>query len=279
MKKNIEQDLDVLRRRFESEPERSWRPRELAAELGFRGHRVQTLNQALGALTRDGAIVEIRPGVFGLGQAADLITGKLVLVRSGVGFVTDNTTGETLRVESDDIRTALPGDTVTVRRTAGRAPQRTGRIIRIVERGGRDIVGTLATTGRFFYVIPFDPVYRRDIVVPEAGGAQIGDRVVVRFLNWDNQHVAPEGEIIDVIGPADRPSLDTEVVIRQYNLPRGFPADTLRDAETVARRLGQPGERLDLRENTYILTIDPATASIWAWERHTPLGCPVEPEV
>lgn len=46
MKKNIEQDLDVLRRRFESEPERSWRPRELAAELGFRGHRVQTLNQA-----------------------------------------------------------------------------------------------------------------------------------------------------------------------------------------------------------------------------------------
>ena len=260
MKKNIEQDLDVLRRRFESEPERSWRPRELAAELGFRGHRVQTLNQALGALTRDGAIVEIRPGVFGLGQAADLITGKLVLVRSGVGFVTDNTTGETLRVESDDIRTALPGDTVTVRRTAGRAPQRTGRIIRIVERGGRDIVGTLATTGRFFYVIPFDPVYRRDIVVPETRGAQIGDRVVVRFLNWDNQHVAPEGEIIDVIGPADRPSLDTEVVIRQYNLPRGFPADTLRDAETVARRLGQPGERLDLRENTYILTIDPATA-------------------
>ena len=260
MKKNIEQDLDALRRRFESEPERSWRPRELAEALGFRGRRVQTMRQALGALAREGAIVEIRPGVFGLGRAADLVTGKLVLVRSGAGFVTDNTTGESVRVESDDIRTALPGDTVTVRKAAGRDRRPAGRIIRIVERGGRDIVGTLATTGRFLYVIPFDPAYRRDIVVPESRGAQIGDRVVVRFLDWENQHVAPEGEIIDVIGPADRPSLDTEVVVRQYNLPRDFPAEVMRDAETVAQRLRQPGERLDLRESALILTIDPATA-------------------
>ena len=259
-KKNIEHDLALLRQRFESEPERSWRPRELAAAMNYRGRRVQALQQALDTLARDGAIVEIRPGVFGLGQAADLVTGKLVLVRSGVGFVTDNTTGESVRVESDDIRTALPGDTVTVRKAAGRDRKPTGRIIRIVARGGRDIVGTLATTGRFLYVIPFDPVYRRDIVVPEACGAQIGDRVVVRFLNWENQHVAPEGEIIDVIGPADRPSLDTEVVVRQYNLPRDFPVEVVRDAETVAQRLSQPGERLDLRADTYILTIDPATA-------------------
>ena len=260
MKKNIERDLALLRQQFESEPERSWRPRELAAALNYSGRRVQTLRQALDTLARDGAIVEIRPGVFGLGQAADLVTGKLVLVRSGVGFVTDNTTGESVRVESDDIRTALPGDTVTVRKATGRDRKPTGRIIRIVARGGRDIVGTLATTGRFLYVIPFDPVYRRDIVVPEACGAQIGDRVVVRFLDWENQHVAPEGEIIDVIGPADRPSLDTEVVIRQYSLPRDFPVEVTRDAETVAQRLSQPGERLDLREDTYILTIDPATA-------------------
>ena len=76
MVKNIEQDLDVLRRRFESEPERPWRPRELAEALGFRGRRMQTLRQALDKLVRDGAIVELRPGVFGLGRAADLVTGK-----------------------------------------------------------------------------------------------------------------------------------------------------------------------------------------------------------
>lgn len=260
MSKNLEQDLLLLHQLFESEPERSWRLREIAGTLNFSGRRAQRLRQALERLTRKGAIVEIRPGVFTLGQTADLITGKLVLVRSGVGFVTDITTGESVRVESDDIRTALPGDTVTVRKRVGRDKPATGRIIRIVARADVDIVGTLASTGRFLYVIPFDPVYRRNIVVPEACGAAVGDRVVVRFHKWENQHVAPEGEIIDVIGPADKPSLDTEVVIRQYNLPRDFPTEVMRDAETVSRRLSHPGERLDLRESTYILTIDPATA-------------------
>jgi ribonuclease R len=258
--KNMDQDLIAIRYLFETEPERSWKPQEIAATLGFRGKRLPVLQLAMATLTREGALVEIRPGVFGLGKAADLITGKLTLVRSGVGFVTDNTTGESVRIESDDVGTALPGDLVTVRKMDSGEKKRLGRIIRIVERGGRDIVGTLSTTGRFLYVIPFDPIYRRDIVVPDAHGAKEGDRVVVRFQNWVNKHVAPEGEIVDVIGPADHPSLDTEVVVRQYNLPREFPAEVMRDAETVAERLKQPGERLDLRGNTFILTIDPATA-------------------
>ncbi len=96
--------------------------------------------------------------------------------------------------------------------------------------------------------------------MPEAKGAREGDRVVVRFLNWANKNVAPEGEIIDVIGPADQPSLDTEVVIRQHNLPGDFPAGVMREAEVVAQLINEPGKRLDLRDESFILTIDPATA-------------------
>ena len=94
-----------------------------------------------------------------------------------------------------------------------------GKVIKIIERSPRDIVGTLHATSKFFYVVPLNPVYKNDFYVHSPGGAKPGDRVVMRFTAWENRHVAPEGEIVDVIGPADRPSLDTEVVMRQFELP------------------------------------------------------------
>ena len=53
----------------------------------------------------------------------------------------------------------------------------------------------------------------------------------------ENRYVAPEGEIVEVIGPADRPSLDTEVVMKQFDLPEDFPAAVIDAAERVAQRL------------------------------------------
>ncbi|MDD5705282.1 MAG: ribonuclease R [Kiritimatiellae bacterium] len=255
-----DQDSVAIQYLLETEPERAWRPKEIADTLGFHGRRMQRLREILERLTREGVIVELRPGVYGLGKPADLFTGRLALARSGAGFVTDAGSGDSLRIDSDDVGTALPGDTVTVRRVHGAPERARGKIIRIVERANRDLVGTLVTTGRFLYVVPLDPIYRRDIVVPDAHGAREGDRVVVRFLNWPNRHVAPEGEIVEVIGPADKPSLDTTVVCRQYDLPGEFPVPVMRAAEHVAARLHQPGERLDLRDSTFILTVDPAKA-------------------
>ncbi len=255
-----DQDAEALQQLFAREPERAWRPGEIAAALGLRGPRAQRLRPELDRLARAGAIVALRPGVYGPGKPADLLTGRLTLVRGGAGYVADGASGESLRVASEDIGTALPGDIVTVRRFHGAAERGRGKIIRIVERANRDLVGTLVTTGRFLYVVPLDPVYRNDIVVPEARGAREGDRVVVRFLDWPNRHVAPEGEIVEVIGPADQPSLDTAVICRQHDLPGEFPPAVRRAAESVAARLRQPGERLDLRRDTFILTVDPATA-------------------
>jgi ribonuclease R len=154
---------------------------------------------------------------------------------------------------------ALPGDTVTVRLYHAEGDEVRGKVIRIVERSARDIVGTLITTGRFLYVVPLDPVYRQDFAVPDTHGAREGDRVVVRFTNWPNRHVAPEGEIVDVIGPADQPSLDTTVICRQHDLPGDFPEEVVREAEEVASRLAKPGKRLDLRD-VFILTVDPVKA-------------------
>ncbi|MEI6564505.1 MAG: ribonuclease R, partial [bacterium] len=236
---------------------------ELTEALGLRGGERKSLVDILHKMVLNGEIVIIRKTRYSLGAPADLITGRLEVKRSGDGYLT-NLEGElTVRIERGNLSTALPGDQVVVRLESPRPGmpewQRHGVVIRVVERGTRVVVGTLKSTGKFLYVLPLNPAYQHDFYVPDAQGAQLNDRVVIQFTNWDNRHVNPEAEIIEVIGPADNPSLDTLAIMRQYELPEEFPAEVMREASLSAARLTQPGKRMDLRSK-FIFTVDPATA-------------------
>ncbi len=258
MKEN-NKDKIAIQHLFESEPEYAWTTKDISRTLGLRGKQINRLHDVLRQMVRDGEIVQIKQGgAYTLGKQADLVTAPLRMVRNGAGNVNERESGKTIWIESENLGTALPGDIVTVRlyRQGGEAK---GKVIKIVERSARDIVGTLMTTGKFWYVVPLNPVYRKDFYVPSANDAKPGDRVVVRFTGWENRYVAPEGEIVDVIGPADNPSLDTMVVMRQFDLPEAFPDAVIAESEKVSQRLTRPGKREDIRQN-YIITVDPATA-------------------
>lgn len=244
----------------------------ISTELGLRGAARKRLQKWLAAMVSHGDIVCLRGNRYALGQKAGLATGTLEVARSGNGYVTGADCPQGVFVRQDDLSTALPGDRVVVRLHAdpprGRkgspaassgATRAAGKIIRVLERGRHDIVGTLRLTGRLLFVIPINPVYRQSFGVPDAKGAEPGHRVVVRFVQWASKHVSPEGEIIEVLGPEDDPSVDTLAVMRHYGLSKAFPHEVLSEAESVSALMGEPGKREDLRER-YILTVDPARA-------------------
>ena len=209
------------------------------------------------------------------------MTGELHMARNGAGFLVDPETNEAFWIDREDLGTALVGDRVTIKvkerrpvcppvskcgRSVGRREEPRngktgpeGRIIRIEERAPRSIVGTLVSVGRFVRVQPLSPSYRQAFIVPTANGAKIGDRVVMRFVRWDNPLLAPEGEITTVIGPADDPSLDTRAVMEQYGLPARVPSEVLAEAERVVMDEAALVGRLDLRKK-FIFTCDPETA-------------------
>ena len=255
----IEEQIEQIRYLIETEPDRVWKVADIGNILGYRGHRVKQLRSFLNGLVEDGRLTMVRPGAYALVKGGDNITGSLELVRSGAGFVTDPESGDSIRIPQEEIGTALPGDVVMVRRTSRKGESPEGRIVKVLKRGGRVVVGTFTNTGRYSFVIPLDPVYSRDIAVEDAHGAKENDRVVARILDWDNPREAPHGEIMEVIGPADKPSLDTEAVMRQYELPGDFPQEALEEASRVSSLLDDTENRLDLRDE-FILTIDPASA-------------------
>lgn len=184
------------------------------------------------------------------------MTGRLRMARNGAGFLVDPETDKAVWIEERDLGTALPDDTVTIK-LKGAGDE--GVLLRIDARAPRSIVGTVTAVGRFTRVQPLNPAYRQEFTVPDAKGARAGDRVVMRLVRWESRHLAPEGEITDVIGPKDDPSLDTLAVMKQYDLPESFPRGVLDAAEHVSARLAEPGKRLDLRRK-FIFTCDPASA-------------------
>jgi ribonuclease R len=259
---------------------------DIARELGLTGTQRNALRKTLRELERAGAIARIRKNRYVLPADADLVAGKLSIHQAGYGFLTPETPGQPdIFIAAENIGTAMHGDRVVARisrdnpddRIKGR---REGRVIRILERAHDSIVGTLQRSRNFYYVVPDDPRFVHDIYVrPVAtvsdrrgGGAPkedrrsqtaatVGDKVVVRLDAWESRHVNPEGEIIEVLGPATAPGIDMLSIIRKFHLTAEFPKDVLEQAERISEQVDarQREEREDLRKE-FIVTIDPDDA-------------------
>jgi len=247
---------------------------DIARELGLTGTQRNALRKTLRELERAGAIARIRKNRYVLPAEADLVTGKLSIHPAGYGFLIPETPGEPdIFIAAENIGTAMHGDRVVARishdvpheRIKGR---REGRVIRILERAHDTIVGTLQRSRNFYYVVPDDPRFVHDIYVRPVAAvsdrraiAAVSDKVVVRLDAWESRHVNPEGEIIEVLGPATAPGIDMLSIIRKYHLPAEFPKDVLDQAERISDKIDprQLEEREDLRKE-FIVTIDPDDA-------------------
>ncbi|MGD0411900.1 MAG: ribonuclease R [Verrucomicrobiota bacterium] len=250
---------------------------ELLRRLGLRPQEQQALQHALHLLEKSGRIVRTKGNRYIQAQPADLVAGVLRINRQGRGFLQpDDRTVQEIVVEANATSTALHGDRVLVRRDVRPGAPRpaggpmTGAVVRVLERKRSHIVGTLQQGKQFLFVIPDDPRIPHDFYVspPRDAGrpARAGDKVVVALSHWESRHTNPEGEIIEVLGPADEEGVDMLSVLRQYNLPLHFPKNALREAELIARgRL--PGDtaradlagRADCRAHP-VITIDPDDA-------------------
>ena len=227
--------------------------------------------RTLRKLERDGEIVQIKGARYALASDADLIPGRIRMNRSGRGFLQpDDPNIKEISIAESATGTALHEDRVLVRRDVRRknfrdGDQENGTVVRILERKRTQIVGTLAQSKQFLYVIPDDPRIPHDVYVttPRDVGrpARVGDKVVVELREWESRHSNPEGEIIEVLGAPDEEGVDMLSVLRQYNLPLHFPKNVLAEAHAVGSVVHEKdlAGRLDCRAHN-VITIDPDDA-------------------
>lgn len=253
---------------------------DLIAILKIPPHERSQVKRVVDQLIQEGVIVRVKKDRLVLPSDADLVTGRIQMNEKGYGFVVpENQTPasppkQDIFVPAEDTWVAMHGDRVVVRlavpnkkrdrRHDGEHNRPCGRVIRILERANPTIIGTLQKSSNFYYIMPDDPRIGRDILVDISRSGlkpKLRDRVVVKMLPWENRHYNPEGELIEIIGPSDDPSLDLIVIVKKFRFRVDFPRQVMDELENIRDIVSEEEVegRLDLRDEL-VVTIDPEDA-------------------
>jgi len=271
--------LDEAVLKFVSRPDyRPIKPRVIAQRLGIAREQMADVKRAVKRLVAAGRLAY---GANHLVEPADaarprgnLIVGTFRRNDKGFGFVRPEVVAG-VEIQAADVYiparragSASTGDLVQVRLAGQRGRYQDqgpkGEIVAILKRQTHQFVGTYFASEGTGYVQVDGPLFAAPIAVgdPGAKGVHDDDKVVIEMVRFPSQYIEGEGVIVEVLGPAGKPQVDTLSVIREFELPDAFAEDALAQAHAQAEVFDDsavPKDRLDLTERT-ILTIDPADA-------------------
>lgn len=196
----------------------------------------------------------------------NVLKGTLEITRSGVGYVRVMGMDMDIMVRPGDFNTALHGDQVEVGvkqvRAAGRRMQ--GVIRRVVRRRRTEFIGQLDGSKRAVFLVPEYDKPMPDLLIPAAHlhGAVIGDRVLVRLLEWEKDGGGrPVGEVLTVLTHEEPQEIAMKNILLDAGFPLSFSDEALEQAARIPDIITQEEimDRMDFR-SVWTITIDPINA-------------------
>lgn len=184
-----------------------------------------------------------------------LLTGTFVCTQKGFGFVSVEGEDGDFYINENDMNGAFHEDTVLIEVTEDQAKngrRKEARIVKIVERGMKEIVGTFEKSKSYGFVIPDNQRFDSDLFIPkeECGNLTDGFKVLVKITDYGDVGRSPEGKILEVLGHRDDPRVDILSIVKAYNVPTEFSEDVKNEVAAVPSSVEVSAleGRLDLRE-------------------------------
>ncbi len=193
--------------------------------------------------------------------------GPISVNTKGVGFFNvSDAQGKIIKeavieIQPANLNKSLPGDKVEVVLTGEKIKnRRQGKVVKIVERARDEFVGEVEEHDGNKYVLPDDKRLYVDIFLGAKEKAAIGDKVLVKILDWDNLR----GEVIKVIGKKGENNTEMEAIVLERGFRVEFPELVEREAHKIKTEYKKSFQeevekRKDMRE-IITMTIDPADA-------------------
>ena len=223
----------------------------------------QVFCKILDEMEKEGLLYKTRRGKYGLPEKMNMLLGTYQGNPRGFGFlIQDNKDLQDVYISPEDANGAMDGDRILVRPIKGTTAKDKcieGEVVKILKRTNQNVVGTFEASKHFGFVVPDNKRIFYDIFVPkeEFNGAKTDHKVVVEITRWPEKRRNPEGRVIEVLGHKDDVGTDVLSIIRQYNLPEGFPEEVIKEARMLPKEVTEQdlGDREDLR-NIKVATID-----------------------
>jgi ribonuclease R len=248
---------------FMTEAGRPFSFKELARTFEVRREKKDEFKRFLRDLVKDGSLVKIRGGRYGVPSKMNLVTGELSTHPDGYGFVRPEGGGEDVFINPRKMNSAMHNDTVVARvESVKERGRREGRIIRVLKRAHKTIVGRYEAGKGFGIVVPSDERILDRIIIPDgARGVKDGTMVEAEITRWPAKHLSPAGKITAVMGDPEDPDVEAEVILKKFGLPGKFPPVVMHEVRSIPLTVSKEDlhGRVDLRDKK-VFTIDGETA-------------------
>ena len=237
---------------------------DLAELLEIKRTERGAFQRRLGAMERDGEIMRNRRNAICVVSKLDLIRGRVHGHPEGYGFLIRDEEGPDLFLGFNEMQKVLHGDRVMARvSNIDKRGRYEGKIVEVLERAQRRIVGRLRTEHGILFVVPEDKRINRDFMIPPdaTSGAAPGQVVTVEIVVQPAKHVQPVGRVVEVLGNYADPGMEIEIALRKHDLPHVFSREVERLCEIFGSDLTEADwdGRVDVR-GLPLVTIDSETA-------------------
>ena len=175
------------------------------------------------------------PFFYGVMAKREIIEGKLQGNERGYAFLIPiDGRKEDYFIPHSDLKGAMHGDTVLAETTSGEGNRTTARVLKIIERGIKELVGTYFTFKSGGFVTPDERKYFSDIFIPFGKGqrAKSGDKVVCKILSYPKKQ-SPEGIISKVLGRQFNKDTEIKSILYTYKLAESFPKSVIDAAKDL----------------------------------------------
>ncbi len=249
---------------------------EVADYTGLKhGFDRKTLSKTLQTLIKQGKLKQIKGDRYAFAEIRPVYKCTLLGTSKDYAFARalNGETEKDIFISEANLNDACHGDTVLVevglsgkeRKYKRNMPvvasgRQEGRVVEIVERGYKFVVGIMSINPRgIATVIPDDRRFSDSVFVDskDTMGAENNTKVVLEILDYPSNIKMARGKVIEILGDPSDARVTTLSIIRSFGLFEEFPDDVVEEAKKVAIPISEDdcSGRKDYRDRL-IITID-----------------------
>lgn len=231
---------------------------ELEAGLGLTTlDELKEMMKTLNEMERNLKVYLTNKNKYMLFNNSNLKLGRMIGNKRGFGFV-DIEGDVDVFVAPTNMNNAIHGDKVVVEITSKKGTDLEGRIVKIVERKFKQMVGEFYWKSGIGHVELDEEKVKIDIEIDKelALGAMNGHKVLVKILNkLQGNHY--KGQVIKILGHKNDPGVDILSIVNKYGIEEEFPEAVMEEVAKLPDEVREEDKigRKDLR-NLVTFTID-----------------------
>ena len=218
---------------------------------------LQSLLKDLDELENEMIIYHTNKDKYMLLSNSHLKTGRLIVNKKGFGFV-DIEGKDDIYVAANNMNGAIHGDIVIAEITSKKGFDLEGRILKIVKRDLKNVVGTIVKDRNKLILKLDDDKLNINVILDNNSMKNVveGHKVLVKLLNRVDNHNF-KGEVIKVIGHINDPGVDILSIAAKHDINDEFSPEVMEEVDKLPSEVlpNEYKDRTDLRDKM-IFTID-----------------------